>query len=98
MGTKPGCSALSVRSNRSDAMKTILACAAMAAAIVTSTASADAKGCLKGAVVGGTVGHFAGRHGVLGAAAGCVVGRHRANQAERQNANPPPQRSTTGSR
>jgi len=30
--------------------------------------------------VGGTAGHFAGHHGVLGAAAGCVIGRHEANK------------------
>jgi hypothetical protein len=77
-------------------MKMIVACAAIALG-VASTVPADAKGCLKGAVVGGAVGHFAGRHGVLGAAAGCAVGRHEANKAERQNARQP-QRSTTGSR
>jgi len=33
--------------------------------------------------VGGVAGHVAG-HGVLGAAAGCVVGRHQANKSARQ--------------
>ena len=42
------------------------------------------KGCLKGAVVGGVAGHYAGHHGVLGAAAGCLYGRHRAKEQERQ--------------
>ena len=38
--------------------------------------SAEAKGCIKGALVGGTASQFAGHHGLLGAAAGCVIGRH----------------------
>ena len=46
--------------------------------------AASAKGCLKGAAVGGVAGHVAGNHGVLGAAAGCAVGRHRANKKEKQ--------------
>ena len=33
---------------------------------------------------GATVGHFAGHHGVLGAAAGCIIGRHEAIKAARQ--------------
>jgi len=78
-------------------MKTIVACAAIVLGIAGTTVPADAKGCLKGAVVGGAVGHFAGRHGVLGAAAGCAIGHHQANKAERQNARQP-RRSTTGSR
>jgi len=44
--------------------------------------AASAKGCLKGAAVGGVAGHVAGSHGVLGAAAGCAVGRHRANKKD----------------
>ena len=56
-----------------------------AAALLSLVAqSADAKGCLKGAVVGGVAGHYAGHHGVLGAAAGCLYGRHRAKEQERQ--------------
>ncbi len=43
---------------------------------------ASAKGCLKGAAVGGVGGHVAGHHGVIGAAAGCVIGRHMANKKE----------------
>ena len=39
---------------------------------------ANAKGCLTGAAVGGVAGHVAGHHGVIGAAAGCAVGHHRA--------------------
>jgi hypothetical protein len=64
-------------------MKTPLAFAAVAALALT-TSSADAKGCLKGAAVGGVAGHYAGHHGVLGAAAGCLYGRHRANEQDRQ--------------
>jgi hypothetical protein len=30
-------------------------------------------------LIGGTAGHFAGHHGLLEAAAGCVIGRHEAN-------------------
>lgn len=51
---------------------------------LTSASYANAKGCLKGAVVGGVAGHYAGHHGVLGAAAGCLVGRHEAKKQERQ--------------
>jgi len=47
---------------------------------------ASAKGCLKGAAVGGVGGHVAGGHGVLGAAAGCAVGRHMANKKDKQAA------------
>ena len=47
--------------------------------------AANAKGCIKGAVVGGAAGHYVGSgHGALGAAAGCLVGRHHANKQERQ--------------
>jgi hypothetical protein len=41
---------------------------------------ASARGCFKGAVVGGVAGHYAGHHGVIGAAAGCLVGRHQAKR------------------
>jgi hypothetical protein len=52
---------------------------------VLPVGQAQAKGCIKGALVGGTAGHFMGHHGFLGAAAGCVVGRHQANKQERIN-------------
>jgi hypothetical protein len=48
---------------------------------------ADAAGCLKGAVVGGVAGHYAGNHGLLGAGAGCLVGRHYAKKHARQEMN-----------
>ena len=76
-------------------MKTLIALTA-AALMLAASSSADAKGCIKGAVVGGVAGHYAGHHGVLGAAAGCLYGRHRANeqdrqrQSDRQNQGQPP--------
>jgi hypothetical protein len=51
-----------------------------AALLVLAANAAEAKGCIKGAVVGGVAGHFAGHHGLLGAAAGCLYGRHHANE------------------
>ncbi len=51
--------------------------------VLVSASYADAKGCLKGAIAGGVAGHYAGHHGVLGAAAGCVVGRHEAKKHDR---------------
>ena len=67
-------------------MKALIGCAAIIFALATVT-SVEAKGCLKGAAVGGVAGHFAGHHGVLGAAAGCVVGRHEANKRDRLQKN-----------
>jgi hypothetical protein len=52
---------------------------------------ASAKGCIKGAIVGGAAGHYAGHHGILGAAAGCVFGRHEAKKHAREQ-----QAGTTG--
>ena len=65
-------------------MKTPLAIFAAVAALTLAAHPADAKGCIKGAVVGGVAGHYAGHHGVLGAAAGCLYGRHRANEQTKQ--------------
>jgi hypothetical protein len=60
--------------------------------------AANAKGCIKGALVGGAAGHMAG-HGKLGAAAGCLVGRHNANKRERErSANQNMGNSNTGRR
>jgi len=73
-------------------MKAALVLATLASSLVM-VQSADAKGCIKGAVAGGVVGHYAGHHGVLGAAAGCVIGRHEANKQTRDRQQ---QRSTTG--
>ena len=49
-----------------------------------SAGTAQAAGCLKGAVVGGIAGHSAGHHGLLGAGAGCLIGRHEANKRGRE--------------
>ncbi len=60
-------------------MKTLVALAALVA--VGSFAmprDAAAIGCLSGAAMGGVAGHYAGHHGLLGAAAGCAVGHHAA--------------------
>jgi hypothetical protein len=60
---------------------TIVAAAAMLAAIGFSSGTASAAdGCVKGAVIGGVVGHVAGHHGLLGAGAGCLIGRHESNR------------------
>src|SRR4051812_3162257 len=73
-------------------MTRILASSALALVVIAGSAPAEAKGCLKGAVVGGAAGHVAGHHGVLGAAAGCLVGRHRANKQAQQRTNQMPAR------
>ena len=65
-------------------MKPALAIFAVVTLALAAISPADAKGCLKGAVVGGVAGHYAGHHSVLGAAAGCLYGRHRANEQDRQ--------------
>lgn len=53
--------------------------------VITTGEAAFAKGCVKGAIVGGTIGHFAGRHGVPGAAAGCLYGRHEAHKPQKKS-------------
>jgi hypothetical protein len=68
-------------------MKTLPILLAVAAFALAAN-TAEAKGCLKGAAVGGVAGHYAGRHGWLGAAAGCLYGRHRAKEQERQQPRP----------
>ncbi|MDR7035310.1 uncharacterized protein YcfJ [Methylobacterium sp. BE186] len=64
-------------------MKRIVLGAAMVLTALSLSPAAEAKGCIKGAIVGGVAGHMAG-HGVVGAAAGCAIGRHRANKEERR--------------
>lgn len=60
-------------------MKNIIAAAAIVALASTAVPQqAHAIGCLSGAAIGGVGGHFAGHHGLLGAAAGCAVGHHAA--------------------
>ena len=67
-------------------MKASLITITMMGCIAIFSQTAEAKGCLKGAAVGGVAGHVAGGHGVLGAAAGCAIGRHQANKKEKQEA------------
>jgi hypothetical protein len=74
---------VTTRMSRITPMK-ITAALLVIVAFASAANSAEAKGCLKGAVVGGVAGHYAGHHGVLGAAAGCLYGRHRAKEQERQ--------------
>ena len=66
-------------------MKRVLIAAALVAMMgALPLAPANAAGCMKGAVVGGVAGHYLGHHGWLGAAAGCLIGRHRANRVTRE--------------
>jgi hypothetical protein len=58
--------------------------AALASLVFFAPSVSEAKGCIKGALIGGVAGH----HGLLGAAAGCLVGRHQANAAQRQQPAP----------
>ena len=69
-------------------MKATVSGAVLALILAASLSGpADAAGCLKGAVVGGVAGHYAGNHGLLGAGAGCLVGRHYAKKHARQEMN-----------
>ena len=67
---------------------TILSAAALAAGLaLAAPAQAKTGGCVKDGAVGAVAGHFVGSgHAAAGAAAGCAVGVHRRNRAERQNA------------
>jgi hypothetical protein len=69
-------------------MKSILMPAALALVLAAwlTPAPVEAAGCLKGAAVGGVAGHLAGHHGLLGAGAGCIIGRHEANKHAREGA------------
>ena len=62
-------------------MKKLIICAALLGLAFSS--AAQAKGCIKGAIAGGVAGSVAG-HGKVGAAAGCVIGRHESNKADAQ--------------
>jgi outer membrane lipoprotein SlyB len=64
--------------------RSLTKCAVLALALTALAMPAHAKGCIKGAVVGGAVGHYAAYHGVIGALAGCVIGRHEANKRDRK--------------
>lgn len=61
-----------------------VALSVIALSVLAASGPADAKGCLKGAIVGGAVGHYTAHHGLLGAAAGCLIGRHEAAKRERE--------------
>ncbi len=63
-------------------MKILIGFAVIALALGAAV-PAEAKGCIKGALVGGVAGHYTGHHGLLGAAAGCAIGRHEANKRAR---------------
>jgi hypothetical protein len=63
-------------------MRAILCSVALALAIGLTAVPADAKGCVKGAIIGGAAGHLA-HHGLIGAAAGCIIGHHQAKLHER---------------
>lgn len=65
-------------------MKAISVLAAAGVLMFVGNTAAEAKGCIKGAVVGGVAGHFAHRHTLLGAAAGCIIGHHMAHKKEQQ--------------
>jgi hypothetical protein len=67
-------------------MKAFIGCAAVLI-LLAAASGAEAKGCLKGAAVGGVAGHYSGHHGLLGAAAGCAIGRHEANKRDRMQRN-----------
>ena len=70
-------------------MKIKAALCVAAATMMLSPVLANAKGCLKGAAVGGVGRHVAGHHGLIGAAAGCAVGRHMANKAAKAEPSTP---------
>jgi hypothetical protein len=59
--------------------------AAFAIFFVFGAAPVQAAGCLRGAAVGGAAGHLMGHHALLGAGAGCLIGRHEANKAARED-------------
>ena len=67
-------------------MRRLFAPVAVAASLALIAGGSAQAGCLGGAVVGGVGGHFAGRHPILGAAAGCAVGHHLAKKHARERA------------
>lgn len=65
--------------------KTVAMLACVASLALTEEASAA--GCLKGGAAGGVAGYFVGNNrAVLGAAGGCVVGRHVAKKKAKEDA------------
>ena len=67
-------------------MQRLIASALVSGMMICLPAQSNAKGCLKGAAVGGVAGHVAGHHAVIGAAAGCVIERHREKVADNKAA------------
>jgi hypothetical protein len=61
-------------------MRRLIIAVLCAGSLAAGSTAVEAKGCIKGAIVGGVAGHYAGHHGFLGAAAGCLAGRHMAKQ------------------
>lgn len=78
-------------------MKTFVSAAILLMSAMVFAGTANAAGCIKGAIVGGVAGHFVG-HGKLGAAAGCVIGHHRASKAQQRQDNAQSGSSDNGSR
>ena len=67
-------------------MKTRIFAAVLLMSLASMSHVANAAGCLKGAAIGGVAGHVAGKHGVVGAAAGCAIGHHHANKKAKDEA------------
>jgi phage tail tape-measure protein len=65
-------------------MKAIFLSVLLVPALALTSVSANAKGCIKGAIVGGIAGHYAHHHGLIGAATGCLVGRHLAKKHQQE--------------
>jgi hypothetical protein len=53
---------------------------ALAMAVAFAPTQVQAASCLEGAAVGGAAGHLMGHHTLLGAGAGCLIGRHEENR------------------
>ena len=69
-------------------MRAILCGVVLSLAIGVMAVPAEAKGCIKGAIIGGAAGHLA-HHGLIGAAAGCIIGHHHAKlRARAERAHP----------
>ena len=69
-------------------MRTFVAALVLALVLGATSVAAQAKGCIKGAMIGGVAGHYAVHHGWLGAAAGCLIGRHEAKKHKRAMQHP----------
>jgi len=65
-------------------MKTRLIAATLMLSLASTGVAYAKPSCAKGALVGGVGGHVAGKHGLLGAAAGCAIGHHMAKKQERE--------------